>query len=123
MKTHSRLRDLLAALAAFSLGVFAYFRRSARKKEEARYCAICQLRKRPLGRVSFMVRTGGRRGVNLEMQPSPVMELHVCASHHPDKDVDGADLAHETQEFLLHHKVSAACTYYYKTPEHVFRLG
>lgn len=123
MNINSRFRELLDALSVLSLGAVAYFRRSLRKKEEARYCAICQVKGHPLGRVSFMVRTGGRKGVDLQAQPSPVMEIHVCTRHHPDKDVDEADLAHETQGFLLQHKVSAACVYYYKTPEHVFRLG
>lgn len=122
MQIRFRVRELVSAIREFLVGAFVFFRRSVKRKDEARYCFMCQEYGHPLTKVSFMIRTEARRGVD-EETPFCVMELHVCSKHHPDKDVVGADLFEETQAFLRDNDAAAVCVYYYHDPDHVFRLG
>src|SRR3989338_4413727 len=99
MQIRFRVRELALAIREFLVGVFVFFRRSVKRRDEVRYCFMCQEYGHPLTKVSFMIRTEARRGAKKEA-PFSVMELHVCSMHHPDKDVVGADLSEETRSFF-----------------------
>src|SRR4051812_1796641 len=116
------LRECFPAFIKLICGTCCYVLYRAKKKETERYCHICEVNGRPLARVSYMIRTGIRKGSDEDAEAT-VHEVMVCNCHHPDKDVAGAHLAFETQNFLLRSNASTACVYFYRVPEHIFRLG
>lgn len=120
MKT--RISALVSAISEFLIGIWHHLNSSFDKKNEERHCLMCQMKKYPLAKVTLMIRTGCRKGTEFET-PLPITEILVCGRHHPDKDVPGADLSHETQQFLLEQNISAEYVYRYNIPEHLFRLG
>lgn len=122
MGTRSRIRDVCNSAFVLIPALWKQICLKFQKKEELRYCALCVANKRSLAKVFYLIRTGERKGCTDDVAES-FGEILVCSQHHPDKDVAGADLSHETQDYLRYHHVAAACVYHYRVPEHLFRLG